>query len=85
MADDDRPPLESFVQRPPLESFAKPTTSGKIPERSQMGAGEQLLAGINRGVGGYPQLAAHIGGTPEQIARNKTSLTGKYLKDILEQ
>jgi hypothetical protein len=65
MADDDRPPLDSFVvkpKRPPLSQF----TAGKIPSQDPMGVGERLVTGMQDPLVGSKQLLTHVTGTPQE-------------------
>lgn len=56
-------------QEEAMAHFKDQHTNGKIPQQSQMGAGEQFMAGVNRGIGGYGQLAAHLAKSPEEAAK----------------
>ncbi len=76
---DDRPPLESFLQRPPLESFAKTegvATAGKIPQK-QMGATERFMTGMQDPLVGGKQLIAHIAKSPEDAQKIDTQVKAR--------
>lgn len=67
MADDDRPPLDSFVvkpKRPPLTEFVK--TAGKTTQKDAMGVGERVLTGMADPLVGGKQLLTHVTGTPQE-------------------
>lgn len=89
MADDDRPPLQSFLQRPPLESFANKTAPQLQPGQTaagtapvKMGRGQQFMTGLEDADVGLNQFAAHLGGKlgirkPEDIQKIDASVKAR--------
>jgi hypothetical protein len=82
----DRPPLESFLsesgrapQRPPLSAFmtSAPTTSGKIPQQEQMGAGERFITGLQDPLIGGKQLYTNLTGSPEEAQKVNTQVQAR--------